>query len=178
MCTASDSCHLVGSCNPLTGMCTDPQAPDGTACVDSDVCNGTERCMGGTCMPGAALSCDDGDDCTVDSCDPVDGCQSAGECDAGMPDAGMTSDAGMTTDAGMDASVDEDAGSPIDAGTEEDAGSAAGDAGAFDGGLGDGGMVEEDGGCGCRAAESSRSPLVPFVLAALAVVVRVRRRRV
>ena len=46
-------------------------------CLDTNVCNGAEICSGGICEPGTALSCDDGDACTIDSCDPTDGCQHA-----------------------------------------------------------------------------------------------------
>src|SRR6185436_9147181 len=31
-CTASDQCHLSGTCNPATGACSNPVAPNGTAC--------------------------------------------------------------------------------------------------------------------------------------------------
>jgi hypothetical protein len=39
------------------------------------VCNGLEICQGGTCTPGTPLDCEDGDPCTIESCDPVLGCQ-------------------------------------------------------------------------------------------------------
>ncbi|MBX3245680.1 MAG: putative metal-binding motif-containing protein [Myxococcales bacterium] len=44
-------------------------------CDDGDVCNGVERCDAGRCVAGAPLVCDDGDNCTVDSCDPEVGCR-------------------------------------------------------------------------------------------------------
>jgi len=47
---------------------------DGTSCSDGNVCNGVETCQGGVCAPGIALDCDDGNQCTTDSCDPVVGC--------------------------------------------------------------------------------------------------------
>ncbi|MGE0789141.1 MAG: DUF4215 domain-containing protein [Sandaracinaceae bacterium] len=45
-------------------------------CDDLSVCTGTETCDTAThaCVGGTALDCDDSDDCTVDSCDPVMGC--------------------------------------------------------------------------------------------------------
>jgi cysteine-rich repeat protein len=50
---------------------------DGSSCADATVCNGDETCDGaGTCLAGAAPTCDDGDPCTQDSCDDVGGCQS------------------------------------------------------------------------------------------------------
>ena len=44
-------------------------------CADGDVCNGTELCVAGVCQPGTALSCDDLNAATTDSCDPVGGCR-------------------------------------------------------------------------------------------------------
>src|SRR5262249_19782342 len=31
-CTASDQCHVVGTCNPATGLCSNPVKPNGTVC--------------------------------------------------------------------------------------------------------------------------------------------------
>lgn len=46
-------------------------------CDDRNVCNGFETCDAATgqCLPGTPLNCDDGNPCTVDSCEP-----SAGGC--------------------------------------------------------------------------------------------------
>src|SRR5262249_18276734 len=33
-CSASDQCHLAGDCDPATGVCSDPPAPDDTPCTD------------------------------------------------------------------------------------------------------------------------------------------------
>jgi hypothetical protein len=46
-------------------------------CADGNVCNGTERCLGGLCRAGTPLQCADTSPCTVDSCDTVFGCQHA-----------------------------------------------------------------------------------------------------
>ena len=81
---------------------------DGTSCADGDVCNGDETCLAGSCSPGTPLELEDGDPCTVDSCDPISGvahepaaagtacadsnacdgdevCNEAGQCVAGEP---------------------------------------------------------------------------------------------
>jgi hypothetical protein len=43
-CQALDACHLAGSCNEATGLCSNPAQPDGTGC-------GTARtCLSGTCL--------------------------------------------------------------------------------------------------------------------------------
>lgn len=46
------------------------------ACNDGDVCNGEEVCDIEThmCLAGSVLSCDDGNPCTTDACDPQAGC--------------------------------------------------------------------------------------------------------
>ncbi len=44
VCTASDQCHLAGTCSTSTGACSNPAKPDGTACS-----GGT--CQGGACQP-------------------------------------------------------------------------------------------------------------------------------
>ena len=38
-------------------------------CSDGLWCNGDEACISGTCMPGILMNCDDGVNCTDDSCD-------------------------------------------------------------------------------------------------------------
>jgi hypothetical protein len=96
------------SCDPITGVAHTPVAA-GTACADSDLCNGDETCDGaGACVAGAPPVVDDGNVCTADSCDPVQGvvhaamsagtscsdsnvcngdetCDGAGACAAGTP---------------------------------------------------------------------------------------------
>ena len=91
-----------------------PAPPPEPACVtdadceNGDPCDGAERCMEGSCVPGEAISCmasdacgvstcevtsdgagvcveveqscDDGDPCTVDSCDPELGCTTSSLC--------------------------------------------------------------------------------------------------
>ena len=60
--------------NGLDDNC-DGQADEMGDCSDGDACNGTEACVDGYCQAGPAPTCDDGDVCTADSCDPGDGCQ-------------------------------------------------------------------------------------------------------
>ncbi len=75
VCAAQDTCHTVGTCNPSTGTCSNPVAPDGTACSDNNACTQTDACQSGTCVGTNPVSVDDGDPCTTDSCDPVLGVQ-------------------------------------------------------------------------------------------------------
>jgi len=91
MCTGVETCHATDGCrsgDPLgcgdgvdctTDAC-DPidgcaSTPDDSACDDQDTCTGTETCDPTEgCRAGQALSCDDGVDCTADSCEAAIGC--------------------------------------------------------------------------------------------------------
>lgn len=72
VCTASDQCHFAGLCDPATGACSNPPAPNGTACSDGNECTVLDSCQGGSCSGSAAANgtaCSDGNVCTVgDSC--------------------------------------------------------------------------------------------------------------
>ena len=52
-CTASDQCHTAGACNPLDGLCSSPNAPNGTSCEDGNVCSIGDACQDGACASGA-----------------------------------------------------------------------------------------------------------------------------
>lgn len=68
VCAASDPCHVAGRCDPQTGMCDDPPAPDGTACDDHNACTTNDQCQGGVCT-GTVVTC------------PADACHIPGTCD-------------------------------------------------------------------------------------------------
>jgi hypothetical protein len=51
-CTALDQCHVAGTCNMTTGVCSNPNAPDGTPCTDQNACTLSDTCQGGTCVGG------------------------------------------------------------------------------------------------------------------------------
>ena len=72
------------SCDPVAGCLHVPN--DANSCDDSDVCNGSEVCAAGACVPGTTLICDDGDACNgAETCDPALGCQpgTGNDCDDG-----------------------------------------------------------------------------------------------
>ena len=57
-------------------------------CQDGNFCNGQEKCIvGAGCFAASApADCDDGNECTADSCDPgLDGCRYEMLCDTGTP---------------------------------------------------------------------------------------------
>jgi hypothetical protein len=85
-CSDANPC-TADSCDPATGCVYTPLAT-GTPCGNNNVCDGDETCDGaGTCVAGTPLSCDDGNDCTADGCDPSSGCTTQIE-PAGTPCAG------------------------------------------------------------------------------------------
>ncbi len=64
----------IDSCNPTTGTCVSSQIADGNPCDDGSVCSQKDTCTGGECV-GQKIVCDDGNACTIDSCDGKSGCQ-------------------------------------------------------------------------------------------------------
>ena len=66
----------MDSCNQVTGKCVfDGAAMSGQGCDDKNVCTLGDKCNGtGACVGGSAYSCDDGNACTTDVCDPVTSC--------------------------------------------------------------------------------------------------------
>ena len=72
-CDNGDPCDGEEGCHPASGCA--PGAP--LVCADDgDVCNGAEVCDAGVgCISSGGPSCDDGSECTKDSCDATLGCQ-------------------------------------------------------------------------------------------------------
>ena len=71
VCSALDSCHAVGTCDPATGTCSNPVAPDNTPCSDDDLCTQQDACVAGACVGSNPVTCT-----------ALDACHSAGTCDA------------------------------------------------------------------------------------------------
>jgi hypothetical protein len=55
--------------------CENTPRLNGSSCSNADVCDGDETCRGGICTLGVPRTCNDGNRCTDDFCDPVAGCQ-------------------------------------------------------------------------------------------------------
>jgi len=73
-CGDGNACTTDGTCS--AGVCTGiTTVANGTPCADGDACNGDETCQSGTCTAGTALDCDDGKECTTDTCDSQLGCE-------------------------------------------------------------------------------------------------------
>jgi RHS repeat-associated protein len=73
-CTASDQCHVAGTCDPATGGCSNPAAPDGATCNDGNACTQTDSCQSGVCTGSNPVVCTASDQCRVaGTCDPTSG---------------------------------------------------------------------------------------------------------
>jgi len=103
-CTTNDRCDGAGACRP-GGMllcsdgdpctedvcrsdvgCVFKARPPGSSCNDATVCKTGDVCMpDGSCI-GTPVSCDDGNPCTIDGCDPVSGCRHAPAADGTVCD--------------------------------------------------------------------------------------------
>jgi hypothetical protein len=104
LCT-TDSCDSVSGCanvpvecpageicDSTDGLCKpEPDCTVDADCDDGFFCNGVETCdvATGTCQAGTPPDCDDGVDCTVDTCDEVnDACANTPD-DLSCPDDGL-----------------------------------------------------------------------------------------
>ncbi len=88
-CTLTDSCKNGGclsglakvcednlvcsttSCDPVSGQCA--AKAEGGPCDDGMACSLGDTCTGGACVPTNFVTCDDGNLCTNDKCDPKTG---------------------------------------------------------------------------------------------------------
>lgn len=73
-CTPTSPCR-TSAFDPLTASCVETALSDGTACDPQNACLLNPRCAQGECT-GESVSCDDGNACTTDACDPTQGCVS------------------------------------------------------------------------------------------------------
>jgi hypothetical protein len=72
-CPAPGACHIQGTCDTSTGVCSDPIAEDGSACSDNNACT-TESCQGGVCTNSGSVRCTASDQCHVaGTCDTSTG---------------------------------------------------------------------------------------------------------
>src|SRR5882724_6754065 len=135
-CTAPDQCHDAGTCNPATGMCSNPAKPDGTACNDGDACTQTDRCESGTCTGSNPVTCTAPDQChDAGTCNPATGtcsspaqpdgtvcndgnaCTTADTCQAGVCTGGSAEPDGVPCDDGNSCTSDDACVSGVCAGT-------------------------------------------------------------
>jgi hypothetical protein len=73
-CVALDQCHVAGTPDPTTGVCSNPPAADGTACDDGNACTQTDSCQAGNCVGANPVVCAAQDECHVPGvCAPTTG---------------------------------------------------------------------------------------------------------
>jgi hypothetical protein len=72
-CDDSNPC-TADSCEAATGNCTNTPS-DAALCSDGSECTFGDHCAGGKCVSGALDGCDDGNQCTADSCLDEKTCQ-------------------------------------------------------------------------------------------------------
>ncbi len=82
VCPAPDQCHTAATCNPTTGMCSNPTKPDNSLCDDGDACTQSDSCQAGSCVGS-----------NPKTCTALDQCHEAGTCD---PKSGVCSDPAKT----------------------------------------------------------------------------------
>ncbi len=74
VCPAPDACHTAGTCNPMTGVCSNPNKADGTACSDANACTQTDTCQSGVCTGQSPVICPAPDAChTAGTCNMATG---------------------------------------------------------------------------------------------------------
>jgi hypothetical protein len=74
VCSALDSCHEAGVCDPMTGECTNPEKQDGAGCDDDNDCTRTDQCQSGECRGTNPVVCSAADQCHDPGvCDPETG---------------------------------------------------------------------------------------------------------
>jgi hypothetical protein len=120
VCTALDTCHVPGQCDPVTGVCTNLEKPDAAACDDGDACTQADTCLSGVCVGGNPVVCH-----ALDTCHAVGVCDGAtGNCpNPSKPDGAACADGACNTGVCVSA-PDDSSGTPGESG--------------------------ESGGCGCK----------------------------
>jgi hypothetical protein len=73
VCTAQDQCHVVGTCNTTTGICSNPVVANGTTCNDGNACTQTDTCQVGVCSGSNPIVCPSLNQCNAGVCDPTSG---------------------------------------------------------------------------------------------------------
>ncbi len=71
VCDEPGTCQ-VGICDPVEGCVYTFE--EGLECEDGNACTEGDTCKGLGCSPGSIVVCNDGNECTLDVCDPSEGC--------------------------------------------------------------------------------------------------------
>jgi MYXO-CTERM domain-containing protein len=153
VCKAMDTCHDIGVCSPMTGICSNPVKADGSKCDDGNACTMSDTCMAGTCVGGAMGVCNPPGECQeAGACNPVNGICSYPNKPDGTPCTSGACHAGSClTSAGSSSSTGSSSGSTTGAGGGTGSSSSGASSGAGGGGTG------TQGGCKCEIGGSPSS---------------------
>ncbi len=82
VCAPLNQCHVAGTCDTQTGLCSNPAKPDGTACGDAGTeCVNQDTCLAGACADNgfkpSGTACGSG---SSGACDNADTCDGSGSC--------------------------------------------------------------------------------------------------
>jgi hypothetical protein len=80
----------------MLDACEALPANEGEPCDDQEICTAGETCREGTCTPAEPLDCDDGNPCTIDTCESGQGCVNTLQPDGSGCDDGNACTAGDT----------------------------------------------------------------------------------
>src|SRR4029079_10790354 len=110
-------CHSAGTCDPGTGICSNPPVADRSSRADNDVCDGNQVWQQGVCQPGTPLTCTSPNSCQTATCNAASGCvlsnvangtscTGAGVCGTGTCQNGTCTSAGGSCDDGNPCTAD------------------------------------------------------------------------
>jgi hypothetical protein len=105
-CSAMDQCHTAGTCDPATGVCSNPTKADGTTCDDNNPNTLDDQCTGGVCkgsQPCVGVVCMGIDAChAVGTCSPTTGkCTNPNRADGTPCSDGTMATKGFTCTGGV-----------------------------------------------------------------------------
>ncbi|HVY24897.1 MAG TPA: S8 family serine peptidase [Polyangiaceae bacterium] len=186
VCTALDQCHVAGSCDQTSGVCSNPSVGDGTACSDGDDCTAGDACENGVCVAGKELGCAGGAGGSVGSGGTANGGAAPGGNggaasggNAGTAPGGTASGGGASSGsaaAGSSGSESSAAGAPSEPSSSGGAPADPEPSQAGTAALPDAAAARQSSGCGCQVP-GTPTPSGAAWLAAGALVVALRRRR-
>ncbi|HRI65949.1 MAG TPA: hypothetical protein PK156_16995, partial [Polyangium sp.] len=108
-CTAAETCHDGGTCDPATGICSGPISADGTSCNDNDACTQSDTCLSGTCTGANPITCGASDECEIaGSCNSATGaCDNTAKADGTYCSHGICQNGKCTEQCNVDADCGE-----------------------------------------------------------------------
>jgi hypothetical protein len=63
VCGALSQCHTAGTCDRVTGACSNHEKPEGSVCSDGNACSASDTCQSGSCVGSEPVACRASDQC-------------------------------------------------------------------------------------------------------------------